>query len=253
MVDANAIIIVIVSLLPLVILQFTGSFIYFALLAVIAITIHGTYLFGLQIILLLLITYVISTGAELISLKTSVGIFGAKYRYHVNHPFFSSRMRILHVYPLEISLAWVILKYLSFTLATLITQAFLWPQPIVILITPLILVSLDLIIDPVSVRIYRLWQWEKGGAYFNIPLRNFFGWYAVGLAATLLFSMFDHKRQITFNVLYLLPVIFYGSFIKNSLQLTQINKKMAIIGSFPAIFWTILSVISLVMLYIRQT
>ncbi len=88
MFDVNAGIIVIISFLPLLVLQFTGSFVSFALLALIAIVIHGTYLFGPQILLLLLITFAVSTIAELISLKTPFGIFGATYKYNIYHRFF---------------------------------------------------------------------------------------------------------------------------------------------------------------------
>ncbi|MDP1722072.1 MAG: carotenoid biosynthesis protein [Candidatus Gottesmanbacteria bacterium] len=252
MIDGFGLIIIIISLFPVLVLRFSGSFVIFALLAIVAISIHGIYLFGSQILLLLSITFAVSTVAELISLKTPFGIFGAKYKYNIHHKFFSSRIWLLGVYPLEISLAWVILKYLSYSLAMLIAQAFGLPYPAVIFGTPLILLSLDLILDPVAVNIKKHWTWEKGSAYFGIPLRNFLGWYAVGLVGTLLFSLFDHPKGITFNILYLLPIMFYGSFIKNSFLLFRLNKKMAIVGAFPAIFWTILSTISLIILFIRQ-
>ncbi|MEK7543563.1 MAG: carotenoid biosynthesis protein [Patescibacteria group bacterium] len=251
MLDANAIIIVIISLLPILVLQFSGSFVSFALLAIVAVIIHGTYLFGPGILYLLLITYIVSTIAELVSLKTPVGIFGAKYKYNTNHWFFSSRILFLGVYPLEIALAWVILKYLSFCLAILIVTAFGLPYYAVIFGTPLILVSLDLILDPVAVNIKKHWTWEKGSAYFGIPIRNFLGWYAVGLVGTLLYSLFEPPGHISFNLLFLLPILFYGSFIKNSQLLFRLNKKMAMIGALPAIFWTILSAVSLLMLYLR--
>lgn len=252
MIDAFGLIIIIISFLPILVLQFTGSFASFALLAIIAITIHGSYLFGPEILVLLAITFAVSTIAELMSLKTPFGIFGAKYKYNTHHRFFSSRIFFLGVYPLEISLAWVIVKYLSFSLAVVITQAFGLPYPVVIFGTPLILVSLDFILDPVAVNIKKHWTWEKGSAYFGIPIRNFLGWYAVGLVGTLLFSFFDYPRFISFHVLYILPILFYGSFLPNVGALYIMNKKMAVIGAFPAVFWTILSAVSLVILYLRS-
>lgn len=251
MIDTYGIIVGIVSLLPLLILQFKGKFIYFAIATIIAMALHGSYLFGPHILYLLLLTYVISTIAELVSLKTPLRCFGVKYWYDLNNPLFSSKIRLLNIYPLEVSFAWVIVKYLAFNLALLITQAFLLPQLSVIFLTPLILVSLDFIIDPVSVTINKLWQWEKGSAYFGIPLRNFLGWYLVGLLVTFLFSYSNQGRQVTFSVLYLLPIIFYSSFIKEALSLFKINKKMAVIGSIPTIMWSLLSSISLLILYFR--
>lgn len=221
-------------------------------MAIVAVIIHGTYLFGPGILYLLLITYIVSTIAELVSLKTPMGIFGSRYRYHVNHRFFSSGIRFLDVYPIEISLAWVIVKYLSYSLAVLITQAFGLPYPFVIFGTPLILMSLDLILDPVAVNIKKHWTWEKGSAYFGIPLRNFLGWYVVGLISTWLFSLLDGERQISYNILYLLPIIFYGSFLKNAIPLYKHNRVMAALGSVPVFMWTILSLISMGLLYVYR-
>jgi putative membrane protein len=155
----------------------------------------------------------------------------------------------MNVYPLEVSLGWVILKYLSFCLATIITQAFLLPQILVILLTPLILVSLDFVIDPVAVNISKSWQWEKGSRYFGIPLRNFLGWYIVGFLATLIFALIVPERQVEFNLLYLLPIILYGAFTRNSLIMFKLDKKMAIIGTIPAVTWTLLSLAGLVILF----
>lgn len=251
-IDTPALIIIFISLVPVFVLQFTGSFVSFALLAILAIAIHGTHLFGSEIVALLAITFAVSTIAELVSLKTPIGIFGAKYRYNTGHRFFSSRMLFMGVYPLEIALAWVILKYLSYSLAILIASAFNLPYYAVIFGTPLILMSLDLILDPVAVNIKKHWKWEKGSAYFGIPLRNFLGWYAVGLVATILFGIVDPARPITFHILYLLPILYYGSFLKSAGSLFRLNKRLALLGALPATLWTTLGAVSLLRLFLRQ-
>lgn len=253
MIDTYGIIVGVASLLPLLIFSFKEKFIYFAISAIIAIGLHGTYLFGLHILYLLLLTYIVSTVVELVALKTPIRCLGVKFWYHLNRPFFSSRIRFLNVYPLEVSLAWVILKYLSFCLATIITKAFLLPQMLVILLTPSILVSLDFIIDPIAVNISKSWQWEKGSRYFGIPLRNFLGWYIVGFLSTLIFALIIPERQVEFNLLYLLPIIFYGAFIKNSLTIFKLDKNMAIIGTIPVVIWTFLSLAGLVILFLHNT
>ena len=237
----------------MLVLWFKGKFIYFALSSIIAIGLHGYYLFGPHIFYLLLLTFIVSTVFELLSLKTSLRCFGVKYWYTLNHPIFSSKIRFLGVYPLEVSLAWVLLKYMSFNLAMLITQAFLLPQGVVIILTPLILVSLDFIIDPAYVNVKKMWQWEKGSGYFGIPWQNFLGWYLVGLLATVAYGLVEKGRPITFNLLYLLPIIFYASFIKEAIPLLKISKKLAILGSIPLLLWSLLSLISLWVLYVRMT
>lgn len=224
----------------------------FASLAIIAIVIHGTYLFGPEIVALLAITFAVSTIAELVSLKTPIGIFGAKYRYNTGHRFFSSRILFMGVYPLEIALAWVILKYLSYSLAMLIASAFGLPYSFVIFGTPLILMSLDLILDPVAVNIKKHWTWGTGSAYFGIPLRNFLGWYAVGLVATILFGFVDPARPVSFHILFLLPILFYGSFVRNAGSLLGLNKRLALLGALPATLWTTLGAVSLMRLFLRQ-
>jgi uncharacterized membrane protein len=250
-IDFYGIIVGVACLLPLLLFSFKERFIYFATAAIIAIGLHGTYLFGPHILYLLLITYIVSTVIELVALKTSVRCFGVKYWYNLNR--FSSQIHFLNVYPLEVSLGWVILKYLSFCLAIIIIQAFLLPHVLVIFLTPFILVSLDFIIDPIAVNINKSWQWEKGSKYFGIPLRDFLGWYTVGFLTTLIFALLVSERKVEFNLLYLLPIVFYGAFIKNSIVMFKLDKKMAIIGTIPAVTWTLLALAGLVILLLQGT
>ena len=236
------------SFLPFLIYSFTKKFIWFEIFALIAVLLHGIYLFGYEIIYLLLITYVISTIAELVSLKTPLYCFGVKYRYNLKHKFFSSRINLLGVYPLEITFAWVLIKYAAFCLGILISSAFSLSKFLEILLIPLILVSVDFIIDPVAVNIDKLWKWEKGTKYFGIPWQNFLGWYLVGLASTLVFNYFGITKSVNFNYLFILPVVFYAGVIKNFPQLFKQNRQLAIIGSLPAFMWVVLSAISLIKL-----
>lgn len=249
--DIYAVSIALFSLLPLLILRLTGKFILFAIFAIVSIVMHGTYFFGSQFIYLIFLTYIISTIAELVSLKTFVNCFGVKYRYNLKHSFFSSRIFLLGVYPLEISLAWVMLKYISFDLAMLIAQAFSLPLLVTIMLIPLILVSLDFILDPVAVNKAKLWRWEKGSRYFGIPLRNFLGWYIVGLVASVLYLFIDHGRTVTFHILHIFPIIFYASILQRVPQLLKLDRTMAMLGSLPAFLWTILGIVSLVILFLR--
>src|SRR3989339_660937 len=127
------------------------NFIYLEIASLILMALHGIILFGPQILLLFALTYISSTAAELLALKTPIGCFGVKYKYDLKNPRFSSGINFFGVYPLEISLAWMELKYISFCLGVLIVSAFKLPEAAAIALIPLILVSLDFIIDPVSV------------------------------------------------------------------------------------------------------
>jgi putative membrane protein len=248
--DLVTVTIVLLTLLPLFIYRLTRKFIYLELLAVPAIIFYSVYFFGYKSIFLLLITYIVSTVAELLSLKTKFNIFGAKYRYSLNHRFFASGVTFLKVYPLEISLAWIIFKFLSFIIGLIICDAFGLPAVFKIIIIPLILVSLDLLIDPVAVNIAGLWEWEKGSAYFGIPAGNFTGWFAVGLVCTVLISWTGGDFRVAFHVLHLLPVLFYASFICRAGKLIKINPKMAVFGMIPLLSWSVLGLAGLLRLYL---
>ena len=218
------------------------KFIYLEILFLSGVIIHGLYFFGPPILSLLCFTYIFSTVAELISLKTPISCFGVKYRYNLVHPLFASKIFLLGVYPLEVSFAWVILKYISFCLGILIVSAFSLPIIAEIVLVPLILVSMDFILDPVAVNYDKLWFWEKGSFYFGIPLRNFLGWYLVGLLSTLLFVFTDKIQTISFNIFYLLPIIAYAFILENVPKIYRKNKILTVIGILPAVFWIILSI-----------
>lgn len=247
--DTNGIIVGIVSLLPLLLVRFRNKLLFFFVAAMIAIIINGIYLFGPKIIYLLIVTYIISTIAELCSLKSAGGIFGARYSYNLNHKIFSSHINLLGIYPIEVSFAWIILKYLSFNLALIITTAFALPNFVFIFLTPLILVSLDFILDPFAVNTMKLWKWERGSKYFGIPIQNFVGWYFVGLVSTLLFHFIYGNIHINFNILFILPIILYGTFIIYSKDMFKSNKKLTSLGVLPLITWVLLGGVSLVLLH----
>ena len=244
-----ALVIAAVSFLPFLIQKFTGKFIWFAACAIVAGIFQGLYLFGPSIIWLLVLTYLISTVAELVSLKTPIACFGVKYAYNLKHPFFSSKIFLLGVYPLEISLAWVILKYLSFSLGIIIASAFGLPLFWEVLLIPLILVSLDFMFDPVSVRVSKLWSWERGSGYFGIPWQNFLGWYMVGLVTTLIYAVFGGLHAVGFDYLLVLPVIFYAYFLQHIPKMLKLDPVMGLIGSLPAVIWTILGAYGLYVLW----
>jgi uncharacterized membrane protein len=246
--DILTIVIILVSFSPFIVLQVTKKYLNFAILSVFAVAIHGYYLFGFKIFLLLIITYIVSTFAELLSLKTSISFFGGKYKYNLKHSYFSSHLNLLGVYPIEISLTWVILKYISFCIALLIITAFSLNKLYLVFLTPLILVSLDFIIDPVAVKLAKMWNWEKSSKYFGIPYGNFLGWYIVGLISSLLFSLSDFTAKIKVNILFLLPIILYFVIFKNVTFIYKLDKTKSLIGAFPAVLWILLGLSSFVIL-----
>ena len=78
--------------------------------------------------------------------------------------------------------------------------------------TGLACVLLDLVLDPVAVRM-GLWTWHQPGGWFGIPYSNFLGWFGVAYVLSLLLP---HPLQLQAHVtqqatrLYQLLLLFFG-------------------------------------------
>ena len=102
--------------------------------------------------------------------------------------------------PFMDSLSYVFLAYASFTMALLALSRGRWrgrgyhlenePQLLgswrVLLLGAVLMTSLDVVIDPLSLRGYRwflgqIYGYPEPGVYFGITLANFGGWFVVGL------------------------------------------------------------------------
>jgi len=243
-----SILIITLSFLPFLVFHQTRKYFNFALLALLAIILHGVCLFGFQILFFFIVTYIISTAIELISLKTRFNFFGVKYQYNLDNKNFSSGINFLGVYPIEVSITWVIFKYLSFCIAFLIVNAFSSGYLLIVFLTPLILVSIDLVVDPLAVNKYKMWKWQRGSKYFGIPYTNFLGWFFVGLVSSLSLLFIEFQKSLDFHYILLLPVIFYALIFKNLSKIYELDKLKTILGAIPALTWVILGFISIMIL-----
>ncbi len=50
----------------------------------------------------------------------------------------------------------------------------------------LLIMLLDLLIEPVAVYVTKFWYWQQGGVYYGIPAQNFAAWLGVGMVMALL-------------------------------------------------------------------
>lgn len=215
-------------------LFFIKKFIFFEMTALLSMFLHGLYIFGNKIILVFIITYIVSTIFELLSLKTSFNIFGVRYKYN-----------LMGVYPLEVTFAWVIFKYLSLFLAITIGDYLSLSKITEIILLSLIMVSIDLIIDPVSVK-RKMWSWQTGSRYFGIPLKNFFGWFLVSIIVSFIsIALLDLKILNNNLLVNTLPIFSCLLLFMNVKLMYSLNKHLALIGCVPFVLWIILSALAI--------
>jgi putative membrane protein len=91
--------------------------------------------------------------------------------------------------PLMDPLSFAFLTYAAFCLARAAMRGRRVPAPGLAVATGLLMMILDVVIDPVAVRgdrwfLGRIFYYAEEGVYFGVPLSNFGGWVAVGAVGT---------------------------------------------------------------------
>lgn len=139
------------------------------------------------------------------------------------------------VLPFDTPISWTLIILMCYEVANLIISAHLpesssnnymrrsYRQLLSPIVAGFSAVSLDLILDPVSINPkIGSWRWLEEGPYFGVPITNFIGWFLVTFASTLLFTLFEsnnyESRQrggfienYTPAFMYLTFLIIYGS------------------------------------------
>ncbi len=97
------------------------------------------------------------------------------------HYHYSEKLgyRLFGLVPLIIPVAWFFMMYPSFVIADILTPR-RWTRGKRLLATAaiggIVMTAWDVIMDPLMSRGGN-WIWERGGAYYDIPLQNFWGWW----------------------------------------------------------------------------
>ena len=183
----------------------------------------------------------VTTGLifEIIGLESGI-IFGGYYEYYLGG-------WTMFKVPLLVVLFWAVFIYSGYCITTSFLywlgkdkpnkkQNNLYLLAPLILLDGLIVVTIDLFLDPLFVKL-GAWKWLGGGAYFDVPLGNFFGWFMVAIISTGIFRLFEYfkdKEVKTLNKsLFLTPVLGYG-LLAISLAILALQSQMrrlSIIGS----------------------
>jgi putative membrane protein len=156
--------------------------------------IHGSILYRLKGISIFA-TFCLGFGglAESISLQTG---------FPFGHYYFTAAMgpKVLHV-PVLLVLAYLGIGYVSWVLALLILGYLDKPiNGVRIFAMPLlassIMLAWDLSMDPDWSTLDHMWIWQHGGAYFGVPLSNFFGWFLTAYIYYLAFALYCRAQPL---------------------------------------------------------
>lgn len=176
-----------------------------------------------------LIAWVVAFVAEYSSTRN-----GIPFGFYSYIPTTMGRELWISNVPFMDSLSFTFLAYVSFTLAQwlrlpahageqeVMAVRRSWP---VLLLTALLFMLIDIVIDPVALRgdrwfLGKIYEYPEPGMYFGVPLTNFLGWAIVGFGTIALFQLLDRAlpvepipdrggRPILFGVLlYYLILVF---------------------------------------------
>ncbi|MGZ7209938.1 MAG: carotenoid biosynthesis protein [Methanobacterium sp.] len=230
------------------------TFLVTAFLFIIAI-LHGTERYDKKnLVIFFLITWVVSFSLENLSIHTGFP-FGF-YNY-------SPTLGLLTV-PFIIILAYFAIGYLSWTISHILTgqyakklegkQIFIVP-----FIAAFIMVMWDLTVDPIMSTLQGLWIWTYPGAYFGVPISNFFGWFLVVYIFFQIFALYISRYdsinvEKTFSISNKpfwseAPAVYgitaFGAIFSIFYQFNDITINMALVTVFTMIFVAILSLINI--------
>ena len=149
---------------------------------------------NLKFLIFLVITFLTGFFVELIGVETGF-IFGS---YHYGETLGPKLLDI----PVIIGLNWVLLVYIS----GFVSRAFLHDLWLKVISGALLMVLLDILIEPTAIR-FDYWQWENK----LVPIRNYFGWFVVSLPLHYLFqhNVIQKTNRIAPQVYFIMLGFFF--------------------------------------------
>ncbi len=151
----------------------------------------GQRLGWLRAALLILLVFTVGLAFESIGVATGV-IYGP---YHYTDLLGA---KFLGLVPYLIPLAWFMMAYPSYVIADRLVGDRFRPTTRILWVSAVggaAMTAWDLGMDPLMVKAGH-WVWEVQGAYFGVPLQNFWGWWLTTFAALFLFQLFSSRSQL---------------------------------------------------------
>ncbi len=143
-------------------------------------------------LLLLLITFLVSLTFESVGVATGWVYGPYSYTDQLGYKF-------LGLVPLLIPVAWFMMSYPSFIIATRLIPALknVWAWRLsVAALGAVVMTAWDLAMDPMMVASGH-WVWKEPGAYFGIPLQNYWGWWLTIFVTFILFLVLGRITPAT--------------------------------------------------------
>ena len=202
---------------------------------------HGSQNLGWKRTLLLLtLTFGISLLFECVGVATGK-VYGPYYYTDKLGPKF------LGLVPLIIPVAWFMMTYPSYVIANRLVPSFksiqVW-RLTVASVGAIVMTAWDLVMDPMMVAGGH-WVWEQPGAYFGIPLQNYFGWWLTTFVTFWLFLTFARiqpRQDPSSDSFNQLPILSYA-ILGISTILTDFLFGLggpALVGIFAMLPWVLL-------------
>ncbi len=143
---------------------------------------------------ILLVVLVFAVGLAFESVGVATGIIYGPYHYtDLLGPKF------LGLVPYLIPLAWFMMAYPSYVIADRLVGSRINNSARILLVSLVggfAMTAWDLGMDPLMVKAGH-WVWEVQGAYFGVPVQNFWGWWLTTFVALLIFQLLTLRaRQV---------------------------------------------------------
>ncbi len=140
--------------------------------------------------LLIFLVFIVGLAFESIGVATGA-IYGP---YHYNNLL---GPKFLGLVPYLIPLAWFMMAYPSYLISDRLVGSRFNPIVRILLVSVvggITMTAWDLGMDPLMVKAGH-WTWEVQGAYFGVPIQNFFGWWLTTFTALILYQLLSFRSH----------------------------------------------------------
>tara|TARA_Y100000748_G_C15442044_1_gene467585 strand:- start:570 stop:1238 length:669 start_codon:yes stop_codon:yes gene_type:complete len=135
-------------------------------------------------------------------------ILGSKYHIPFGEYYYTAELgKAIMDVPFSLFSAWIIISTFVIQILTYssVSTRLWW------ILGPILMIMIDLIIEPISTGPMNAWVWIDQGFYYGVPISNFFGWFVVSLPIFIIiqkyYSTEDRQSFVPLGVILFFIVI----------------------------------------------